>query len=81
MDEVKRTAIETLQLTARDVVAQTAKATLIDLGARLDSVTITTVLWNSGIQLCIKSDIRTGPHRSYTRIFNITLSETQSLKE
>ncbi len=81
MDEVKRAAIEVLQLVARDVVAQTAKATLIDLGAQPSLVTVTMVLWNSGIQLCVKSDIQTGPHRSYTRIFNITLSETQSFKE
>lgn len=81
MDEVKRKAIETLKLVARDVVAQAAKTALIDLGAAADSVAITTVGWDSGAQMCIRSDLRTGPHRSRTRMFNITLSETQCLEE
>ncbi len=80
MDEVKRKAIETLKLVSTDVISTAMGVALIDLGASRDSVTVTTIIGSSWIRLRITSDFRTGPYRSRTRIFNISLTEQQDVK-
>jgi len=80
MDEVKRKAIETLKLVTTDVISTAVGTALIDLGASRASVVVQTTLGTNWAHIQAMSDIKTGPFKSKSRSFTITLSEQQVIE-